>query len=99
MIVIEIVFDIVVEIVVEIDCGDCVVDMCDCAVDVMILMLPLREMRFSTALRERSPRSSKALIHILCDVARHEEIRYKYLTFVMYLLKVQYYLCRTPICI
>ena len=54
MIVIEIVFDIVVEIVVEIDCGDCVVDMCDCVVDVMILMniviylvLPLREMRFS----------------------------------------------------
>ena len=67
-----IVIEIVFEIVVEI---------------VLYLILPLREMRFSTALRERSPRSSKALIHILCDVARHEEIRYKYLTFVMYLLK------------
>ena len=54
---------------------------------VIYLILPLREVRFSKALRERRPRSSKALIHILCDVARHEEIRYKYLTFVMYLLK------------
>ena len=53
-------FEIVVEIVVEIDCGDCVVDvmiLMSIVMSIVIyLILPLREMRFSTALRERSPR-------------------------------------------